>query len=142
MWTEAHRARHEAGLKNMVTMLAVGQVAAWLEQADPPQSARALPTVAVVGAIAWHLRVGGPWRALPAGYPHWRTVYSWFRRWGEKDASEGIGDASERTFDREMPDWAASTSASSSMSAALSIMVVHHRGPPTQLKHSSVPRRG
>ena len=59
-----------------------------------------------------------------------------------QDASKGIGDASERTFDRKMPDWAASTSASRSMSAALSIMVVHHRGPPTQLKHGSVPRRG
>ena len=28
-------------------------------------------------AIAWHLRVGGPWRALPP----WRTVYGWFRHW-------------------------------------------------------------
>jgi putative transposase len=37
----------------------------------------------VVGAIAWHLRVGGPWRALPAGWPPWRTVYGWFRRWLE-----------------------------------------------------------
>jgi transposase len=35
----------------------------------------------VVGAIAWHLRVGGPWRALPQGFPPWRTVYGWFRRW-------------------------------------------------------------
>ena len=90
MWTEAHRARHEAGLKSIVTMLAVGQVAAWLEQADPPHSARALPTLAVVGAIAWHLRVGGPWRALPAGYPHWRTVYGWFRRWDEKGLFEAL----------------------------------------------------
>nr|WP_277753842.1 transposase [Roseomonas nepalensis] len=29
-------------------------------------------------AIAWHLRVGGGWRALPSGMP---TVYGWFRRW-------------------------------------------------------------
>lgn len=90
MWTEAHRARHEAGLKSIVTMLAVGQVAAWLKQADPPQSARAVPPMAVVGAIAWHLRVGGPWRALPAGYPHWRTVYGWFRRWSEKGLFEAL----------------------------------------------------
>ena len=89
MWTEAHRARHEAGLKSIVTTLAIGQVATWLEQADPPRSARATGTVAVVGAIAWHLRVGGPWRALPAGYPHWRTVYGWFRRWSRK----GLFDA-------------------------------------------------
>ncbi len=34
-----------------------------------------------VSAIAWHLRVGGPWRALPGDFPAWRTVYGWFRRW-------------------------------------------------------------
>src|SRR3954454_7645389 len=28
-------------------------------------------------------RGGGPWRALPAGWPPWRTVYGWFRRWLE-----------------------------------------------------------
>jgi putative transposase len=27
-----------------------------------------------VAALAWHLRVGGPWRALPDGFPPWRTV--------------------------------------------------------------------
>ncbi|MBL6458756.1 transposase [Belnapia sp. T6] len=37
--------------------------------------------MAVVRAIAWHLRVGGVWRALPAGMPPWRTVYGWLRRW-------------------------------------------------------------
>ncbi|HXD03636.1 MAG TPA: hypothetical protein VN627_10050 [Novosphingobium sp.] len=55
-------------------MNAVGQVARWLERADPPRSGRATPYGAVVRAIAWHLRLGGPWRALPPGGPHWRTV--------------------------------------------------------------------
>lgn len=89
MWTKAHRARHEARLKSIVSLRAVGQVAAWLERADPPRSGRATPTVAVVGAVAWHLRVGGPWRALPPGWPCWRTVYGWFRRW----QSLGLFDA-------------------------------------------------
>ncbi|WP_442919411.1 transposase [Methylobacterium sp. SyP6R] len=31
--------------------------------------------VDIVAAIAWHLRVGSAWRALPAGFPPWRTVY-------------------------------------------------------------------
>jgi putative transposase len=53
----------------------------WLERADPPRSERATPTLPVVGAITWHLRVGGSWRALPDGFPAWRTVYGWFRRW-------------------------------------------------------------
>src|ERR671929_732501 len=81
MWTEAHRARHEPGLKELVAACAVGEIAAWLERAAPPRSGRATPARRVVGAIAWHLRVGGAWRALPAGFPPWRTVYGWFRRW-------------------------------------------------------------
>src|SRR3954454_24911387 len=83
MWTEAHRARHEPGLKELVAACAVEEVAAWLERADPPRSGRATPVRRVVGAVAWHLRTGGPWRALPAGWPPWRTVYGWFRRWLE-----------------------------------------------------------
>src|SRR4051794_24425634 len=83
MWTEAHRARHEPGLKELVAACAVEEIAAWLGRADPPRSGRATPARRVVGAVAWHLRVGGPWRALPAGWPPWRTVYGWFRRWLE-----------------------------------------------------------
>ena len=83
MWTKAHRARHDARLKSMVSFGAVGQVARWLERADPPRSEAATPYVAVVRALAWHLRVGGPWRALPGGMVPWRTVYGWFRRWQE-----------------------------------------------------------
>src|SRR3982750_64792 len=81
MWTKEHRARHEPGLKAMVSQWAEKKVARWLERADPPRSAAATSTLAVVRAIAWHLRVGGPWRALPSHLPPWRTVYGWFRRW-------------------------------------------------------------
>src|SRR3954449_11873127 len=81
MWTKAHRSRHEARLKEVVSLHAAGQVARWLEDMDPPHSARAMPYRAIVRALAWHLRVGGAWRALPAGFVHWRTAYGWFRRW-------------------------------------------------------------
>jgi transposase len=81
LWTEAHRARHEPRLKGLVAARAVEEVAGWLERADPPRSGRATPVRRVVGAIAWHLRIGGAWRALPPGWPPWRTVYGWFRRW-------------------------------------------------------------
>ena len=81
MWTKAHRARHDARLKEVVSAYAVQEIAGWLERADPPRSERRTPILPVVGAIAWHLRVGGPWRALPPGSPPWRTVYGWFRRW-------------------------------------------------------------
>jgi transposase len=87
MWTDAHRARHDARLKEIVSLHAVGQVARWLERVDPPGSGRATPYGAVVRAIAWHLRVGGAWRALPRGLPHWRTVYGWFRKWLGKGCS-------------------------------------------------------
>src|SRR5205085_10857234 len=66
MWTEAHRARHEPGLKGLVAACAVEEIAGWLERADPPRSGRATPVRRVVGAIAWHLRVGRP-LARPAG---------------------------------------------------------------------------
>ena len=81
MWTERHRARHAAHLKHMVSRHAVREVAGWLERADPPRSGGATPVLPIVRAIAWHLRVGGGWRALPPGMPPWRTVSGWFRRW-------------------------------------------------------------
>jgi putative transposase len=81
MWTEAPRARHDARLKEIVSLNAVAQVARWLERVDPPRSGRATPYVAVVRASAWHLRVGGSWRALPGTRPAWRTVYGWFCKW-------------------------------------------------------------
>jgi putative transposase len=81
MWTKEHRARHEPRLMEMVSACAVEEMACWLERADPPRSTTATPYRQVVAAITWHLRVGGAWRALPAGFPPWRTVYGWFRRW-------------------------------------------------------------
>ncbi len=80
-WTEAHRARHEAGLEEIVLTCAVEEMARWLERVDPPRSERVTPVLPVVGAIAWHLRVGGPWRALPGDFLVWRTVHGWLPRW-------------------------------------------------------------
>ena len=97
MWTEAHRARHDARLKEIVSLHAIGQVARWLERVDPPRSGRATPYGAVVRAIAWHLRVGGAWRALPPGWPPWRTVYGWFRKWLERGLFDRLlGDVARR----------------------------------------------
>ncbi|MCI0754889.1 transposase [Teichococcus vastitatis] len=80
MWTQRHRARHAAHLKEIVSWHAVQEVAHGPERADPPRSENATPILAVVQALAWHLRVGGGWRSLPSGMPPWRTVYGWFRR--------------------------------------------------------------
>src|SRR3712207_9474653 len=97
MWTKAHRARHDARLKGMVSIHAVGEIARWLERADPPRSKRRTPLLPVVGAIAWHRRVGGAWRALPSGGPPLRTLYGWFRRW----LGVGVLDLVLRAVDRK-----------------------------------------
>ncbi len=54
MWTEAHRARHEAGLKEMVSTCAVAEMARWLERVDPPLSEKATPVLPVVSALTIH----------------------------------------------------------------------------------------
>src|SRR5689334_15839376 len=70
MWTEAHRARHDARLKEIVSLHAVAQVARWLERVDPPRSGRATPYGAVVRAIAWHLRR----RAMAGAAARWAAL--------------------------------------------------------------------
>ena len=52
----------------------------WLERSNPPGSEAVTPYAAVVRTLAWHLRVGGPWQALPGGIPPWRAVCGWFQR--------------------------------------------------------------
>ena len=90
MWTDRHRTRHEPRLKDMVLQASLDEVACFLERADPPGSPNARPVRLVLAAIAWHLRVGGAWRALPEGFPPWRTVDSWFRRWIAKGLFESL----------------------------------------------------
>src|SRR3954454_17109818 len=90
MWTKAHRARHDTRLKQMVSAGAVGEIARWLERADPPRSEQRTPLRPGGAAPAWPLRVGGAWRAWPAGFPPWRTIYGWFRRWLEKGLFEAL----------------------------------------------------
>jgi putative transposase len=36
---------------------------------------------AILDAVFYVLRSGCPWRLLPRGFPPWKTVYDWFRRW-------------------------------------------------------------
>ena len=90
MWTDRHRTRHEARLKDMVLQAGLNEVARFLERADPPGRQDATPARRVLAGIAWHLRTGGGWRALPAGFPRRRTVYGWFRRWIDKGLFENL----------------------------------------------------
>ncbi|MEH3118135.1 MAG: transposase [Methylorubrum populi] len=74
----------------MVLQAGLDEVARFLERADPPSRQDATPVRRALAGIAWHLRTGGGWRALPAGFPPWRTVYGWFRRWIEKGLFESL----------------------------------------------------
>jgi putative transposase len=46
----------------------------------------------VVNAIFYISRTGGAWRYLPREYPHWQTVYGYFRRWRIDDIWQQIHD--------------------------------------------------
>ncbi len=35
----------------------------------------------LIDGIRWRVRVGSPWRDVPACYGPWQTVYGLFRRW-------------------------------------------------------------
>ncbi|MFY1661218.1 IS5 family transposase [Micromonospora sp. WMMD1274] len=57
----------------------------------------------LIDGIRWRIRIGSPWRDVPAEYGPWQTVYGLFRRWqrdGTWDrilaASQAIGDAQGR----------------------------------------------
>ena len=98
----AHRARHDARLKEIVSLNAVAQVARWLERVDPPRSGRATPYGAVVRAIAWHLRVGGHGGAAARRAAR-RTVYGWLRKWMEQGLFDRLlGDVARRRRRRAM----------------------------------------
>src|SRR5205814_4531973 len=38
----------------------------------------------LIDGIRWRIRVGSPWRDVPAQYGPWRTVYGLYRRWQRK----------------------------------------------------------
>lgn len=56
-----------------------------LEPLLPPGSSLGRPPKwtkrQLIDGIRWRARVGAPWRDIPPGYGHWRTVYGLFRRW-------------------------------------------------------------
>ena len=56
MWTKSHLARQEARPKEIVTANAVGEIARWLDRADPPHSDWRTPLHQIMAALAWHLR--------------------------------------------------------------------------------------
>lgn len=54
------------------------------------------PRRAVVDAILYVVRTGCAWRALPADFPPWQTVYWYFVRWEKRRVTLRILDALRR----------------------------------------------
>ena len=50
----------------------------------------------VANAILYVLRTGCQWRYLPEGFPHWNTVYWYFKRWRDDGTWERVNDALRR----------------------------------------------
>jgi putative transposase len=47
----------------------------------------------LLDAIFYVLKTGCQWRMLPRGYPPWKTVYHWFRRWRIDGTWKGLNTA-------------------------------------------------
>jgi len=42
----------------------------------------------IFGAMLYILKSGCQWRMIPKEFPHWRTVYEYFRLWKKKPADD------------------------------------------------------
>ena len=47
---------------------------------------------AIVDAIFYVNRTGCSWRSLPVDFPHWMTVYSYFREWKQAGVYARLND--------------------------------------------------
>ena len=56
-----------------------------LESARKKTRPRSMDLYNVFCGMLYVLKTGCQWRALPHEYPKWRTVHSYFQKWGEKE---------------------------------------------------------
>ena len=50
----------------------------------------------VVNAIFYRRRSGCSWRMLPHDFPHWRTVYGYYRQWQRDGTWRNVTNARRR----------------------------------------------
>lgn len=61
-------------------------ISSFVPPAKPIGCERTTSMRAVIDAILYRRRSGCSWRMLPRDFPHWRTVYGYYRQW-EKDGT-------------------------------------------------------
>ena len=60
----------------------------------------------LIDGIRWRIRIGAPWRDVPADYAPWPTVYGLFRRWQRDGTWEKILSALQAAGDAQgRIDW-------------------------------------
>ncbi|MEV0431344.1 IS5 family transposase [Micromonospora sp. NPDC050495] len=55
----------------------------------------------LIDGIRWRIRIGAPWRDVPAEYGPWQTLYGLFRRWQRDGTWDKILAASQATADAQ-----------------------------------------
>ena len=58
---------------------------------------------AVVNAVLYRMRSGCAWRMLPHDFPHWRTVYGYWRQWQADGTWGRVRDSLRRHARRNAP---------------------------------------
>lgn len=57
------------------------------------------PRRQLIDGMRWRIRVGSPWRDVPAEYAPWQTIYGLFRRWQRDGTWDTILDALQSIAD-------------------------------------------
>ncbi|MGI5182380.1 IS5 family transposase [Dactylosporangium sp. CA-152071] len=55
----------------------------------------------LIDGIRWRIRVGSPWRDVPAEYAPWQTVYGLFRRWQRDGTWAAVLSAAQSVADAD-----------------------------------------
>ena len=77
--------------------------------ADPPRGGRWADHRKVIDGIFFRTRAGCPWRDLPEGFGHWKTVYNRHRRWSlDGTWAKILGQLQAGCDEAEGKDWAVS----------------------------------
>ena len=99
---------------------------------DPPRGGRWADHRKVIDGIFFRTRAGCPWRDLPEGFGHWKTVYNRHRRWSlDGTWAKILGQLQAGCDEAEGKGWA--VSADSTVVRAHQHAAGARRAPPAEL---------